>query len=97
MQEFDFRLRPRIVFGAGSIQRLGELARELGALKILVVSDQGVVNAGLFERGKASLEQSQLIVEGFHDFAENPNTDNVNLGLSAAQRFRPYLIVGLEG
>jgi alcohol dehydrogenase len=97
MQEFDFRLRPRIVFGAGSIQRLGELARELGALKILVVSDQGVVNAGLFERGKASLEQSQLIVEGFHDFAENPNTDNVNLGLSAAQRFRPDLIVGLGG
>ena len=97
MQEFDFRLRPRIVFGAGSIQRLGELARELGALKILVVSDQGVVNAGLFQRGKASLEQSQLIVEGFHDFAENPNTDNVNLGLSAAQRFRPDLIVGLGG
>jgi alcohol dehydrogenase len=97
MQEFDFRLRPRIVFGAGSIQRLGELARELGALKILVVSDQGVVNAGLFERGKASLEQSQLIVEGFHDFAENPNTDNVNLGLGAAQRFRPDLIVGLGG
>jgi alcohol dehydrogenase len=97
MQEFDFRLRPRIVFGAGSIQRLGELARELGALKILVVSDQGVVNAGLFQRGKASLEQSQLIVEGFHDFAENPNTDNVNLGLGAAQRFRPDLIVGLGG
>ncbi len=97
MQEFDFRLRPRIVFGAGSIQRLGELARELGALKILVVSDLGVVNAGLFERGKASLEQSQLIVEGFHDFAENPNTNNVKLGLSAAQRFRPDLIVGLGG
>jgi len=97
MQEFDFRLRPRIVFGAGSIQRLGELALELGALKILVVSDQGVVNAGLFQRGKASLEQSQLIVEGFHDFAENPNTDNVNLGLGAAQRFRPDLIVGLGG
>lgn len=97
MQEFDFRLRPRIVFGGGSVQRLGELARELGAMKILVVSDQGVVNAGLFERGKTSLEQSQLIVEGFHEFAENPNTNNVNLGLIAAQKFRPDLIVGLGG
>jgi alcohol dehydrogenase len=97
MQEFDFRLRPRIVFGAGSVQRLGELARELGAMKILVVSDQGVVNAGLFERGKTSLEQSQLVVEGFHEFAENPNTNNVNVGLIAAQKFRPDLIVGLGG
>jgi alcohol dehydrogenase len=97
MLEFDFRLRPRIVFGAGSVQRLGELARELGAVKILVVSDQGVVNAGLFQRGKASLEQSQLVVEGFHDFAENPNTDNVNSGLIAAQKFKPDLIVGLGG
>jgi alcohol dehydrogenase len=76
---------------------LGELARELGARKILVVSDQGVVNAGLFERGKRSLEQFQLIVEGFHEFAENPNTNNVNLGLIAAQKFKPDLIVGLGG
>ena len=97
MQEFDFRLRPRIVFGAGSVQRLGELARELGAMRILVVSDQGVVNAGLFERGKTSLEQSHLVVEGFHEFAENPNTNNVNVGLIAAQKFRPDLIVGLGG
>jgi alcohol dehydrogenase len=97
MQEFDFRLRPRIVFGAGSVQRLGELARELGAVKILVVSDQGVVNAGLFQRGRSSLEQSQLVVEGFHDFAENPNTDNINSGLIAAKKFQPDLIVGLGG
>lgn len=66
-------------------------------MRILVVSDQGVVNAGLFERGKTSLEQSQLVVEGFHDFAENPNTNNVNVGLIAAQTFRPDLIVGLGG
>jgi alcohol dehydrogenase len=66
-------------------------------MKILVVSDQGVVNAGLFERGKRSLEQSQLVVEGFHEFAENPNTNNVNVGLIAAQKFRPDLIVGLGG
>lgn len=97
MQEFDFRLRPRIVFGAGSIKRLGELARELGAKRVLVVSDEGVVNAGLFNRGKASLEQSQLIIEGFHDFAENPNTNNVNVGQIAAKRFQPDVIVGLGG
>jgi alcohol dehydrogenase len=35
-----------VVFGAGAIARLGELARELGASRVLVVTDPGVVAAG---------------------------------------------------
>jgi alcohol dehydrogenase class IV len=52
MQEFDYQLRPRIVFGSGVINRLGTLARELNCVRALVVSDPGVVNAGLYEAGR---------------------------------------------
>ena len=37
MQEFDYQLRPRIIFGPHTVQRLGSLARELGCARALVV------------------------------------------------------------
>ena len=43
---FDFPSRTRLVFGAGSVARVGEFAREAGAKKILLVTDAGIVAAG---------------------------------------------------
>jgi alcohol dehydrogenase len=51
MHAFDFQCRTRIVFGPGKIESLGELASELGARRVLVVSDPGVVAAGHTRRG----------------------------------------------
>ncbi len=97
MQEFDYQLRPRIVFGAGVISRLGKCARELGTTRALVVSDRGVVNAGLFAIGEASLNQSGIEVCGFHELAENPTNLHVDAGLQVANQFRPDLLIGLGG
>ena len=38
---FDYQARTRLVFGVNSVERVGELARELGAKKILLVTDPG--------------------------------------------------------
>ena len=37
MRPFDFQLRTRIVFGDGTLERLGDLARELGFTRTLIV------------------------------------------------------------
>src|SRR6185436_12161354 len=46
VRPFDFQLRTRIVFGEGSLERLGDLARELGFTRTLIVSDPGIVATG---------------------------------------------------
>ena len=46
MTPFDYQPRTRIVFGPDRIHQLGELAGELGARRVLVVSDPGIVAAG---------------------------------------------------
>ena len=46
MTSFDFQPRTRVIFGAGALARLGELARELGFRRTLLVADAGVVQAG---------------------------------------------------
>jgi alcohol dehydrogenase len=69
----------------------------LGAKRVLVVSDPGIVAAGHTPRGIDSLERFGLNVALFDGVAENPTTDHVEAGLESARDFKPDLIVGLGG
>jgi alcohol dehydrogenase len=93
----DYRLRTRIVQGAGAISQLGGLASELGATRVLVVSDPGVVMAGHTSTGMQSLSASGLQVALFDGARENPTTADVQAGVELARQFGPDLLVGLGG
>ncbi|MEW4564073.1 iron-containing alcohol dehydrogenase [Bremerella sp. JC770] len=97
MIPFDFQPRTRIVFGPDSLQRLGELALELGAKRALVVSDPGVIQAGHTQRGIDCLESSGVQTFLFDGVQENPTTVNVAHGVEFANKHQPELIVGLGG
>lgn len=97
MESIDFQPRTRLVFGAGSIRRLGALARELGGDTALVVSDPGVVSAGHFDRGVQSLRDAGIKVSSFHGVRENPSTTEVDAGLQVAKKNKPKLLIGLGG
>jgi alcohol dehydrogenase len=97
MTPFDYYPRTRIVFGPGKVQTLGELAGELGARRVLVVSDPGIVAAGHAAKGIEVLERADIDVRLFDGVGENPTTEHVGNGLKIAKRFEPELIVGLGG
>jgi alcohol dehydrogenase len=97
MFSFDFRQRSRFISAPGAIDRLGALAKELYATRVLIVSDPGVVAAGLYQKGLDSLQAVGLSCLGFHELHENPSTDDVDAGVSVAKDFRPDLLVGLGG
>jgi alcohol dehydrogenase len=98
MTPFDFRLPTRIVFGAGRLAELGELANSIENVnRMLVVSDPGVVGAGHTQRGLDSLHTAGFATELFSAFAENPSTADVEAGVTVAKDFRPDAIIGLGG
>lgn len=97
MESIDFQHRTRLIFAPRSIERLGELARELGASRVLVVSDAGVVAAGHFQRGVDALMRSGVHVDVFHGVHENPSTDDVAAGVAVANKAKPDLLIGLGG
>jgi choline dehydrogenase len=66
-------LPTRIVHGAGAVARLGELVRELGVERPLLVTDPGVVAAGLAERALASLDGTAV----FDRVRANPDVELV--------------------
>jgi alcohol dehydrogenase len=97
MLPFDFQLRTRIVFGSGTIARLGELAGELGARRALVVSDPGVVAAGHTQHGLDALQRAGIDAHLFSDVHQNPTTTDVDNGVRLARRYDPEIIIGLGG
>jgi len=89
--------RSRVVFGPGSLARLGELVRREGGSRVLLVTDPGLVAAGHVERGVASLDGAGLSVTVFDGVRENPTTEHVDAGVGVARSAAADFIVGLGG
>jgi len=94
---FDAAARTRLVFGRGVVARLGELARELGGARVLVVTDAGLVAAGHVARAEASLRAAGCTLVRFAETRENPTSADVDACLGAAREFEPELFVALGG
>ncbi len=76
---------------------MGELARELGGRRALVVTDPGVRAAGHADRAAAALGAAGVAARIFDAVIENPTTREVAAGRDAAARWGADLIVGLGG
>lgn len=87
----------RRVYGAGTVGRLGALAVEEGATRVLLVTDPGIVRAGHAEHGATSLREAGCEVTIFDQVQENPTTEHVAAGVKVARELGVNLIVGLGG
>ncbi len=94
---FDFQPRTRLVFGPGCLAQLGELARETGATKVLLVTDHGLVAAGHVEHARQILADAGLTVTVYAAVHQNPTTEDVDRCLAVAQATGTELFVGLGG
>jgi alcohol dehydrogenase len=97
LQPFDFHTPTRVVSGPGTLGRLGELARELGAARALLVTDPGLEAAGHPQRALASLKAAGLEVACFDEVEENPTSRHVEAGVHFAQALHIDVIVSVGG
>ena len=97
LNPFDFQLRTRLVFGAGTVEQLGHFARELRFSKPLLVADHGLREAGHVERAVRLLRAADLDPVPFHDFDVNPDTIMVEHGRAFAAPHGVDAIIGLGG
>ena len=97
MRQFDFQPRTRVIFGAGVIDRLGELARELNFQRTLLVADHGMIVSWHIEEAVGPLEKAGVQVFRFHDFEVNPDTRMVEAGTALASPLNIDSIIGLGG
>ncbi|HYV23877.1 MAG TPA: iron-containing alcohol dehydrogenase [Pyrinomonadaceae bacterium] len=97
MKSFDFQPRTRVVFGAGAIERLGELARELNFRRTLLVADHGLLASGHVDEAVGPLKKAGVEVFCFHDFEVNPDSRMIENGTAFVAPLKIDSIIGLGG
>lgn len=97
MYSFDFQTHTRVVFGTGVFDQLGDLARELGFRRTLLVADHGLLDCGYVEAAARLLTKSDIEVCTFHDFEVNPDSAMLEAGRDFAAALQIDSIVGLGG
>src|SRR5678815_3057755 len=94
---FDFHPRTRLIFGVNAVDGVGEVVRELGAKKVLLVTDPGIAAAGHEQHVLKSLAADGVEAVVFDKVRENPTTRCVDDCLAAARSAQIEAIIGLGG
>jgi len=97
MIPFEFQPRTRVVFGPGVVTRAGQLARDLGFRRTLVVADPGIREAGHTGRVLESLAAAGIEPLLFAAFGINPDSAMVAAGAAFAAPLTVDSIIGLGG
>jgi alcohol dehydrogenase class IV len=88
----------RVHAGPGSLAQLPQLAAELGARHVLIVSDKGVAQAGLVEGPRQALAAAGFAVTVLDDTPPEPEVRHAEAILAAAQAAGGAdLVVGIGG
>lgn len=94
MQIFTFQLYPRLHYGEGAAAKAGPELVRLGARKALVVTDPGVLAAGVARPVLDSLAAAGVAYEIFSGVETNPTDLQV---MAAAEAYRAAAADGLVG
>jgi alcohol dehydrogenase class IV len=94
---FDFHLRPRVLYKAGLVAEAGHELAHLGARRALIITDEGVVRAGLLDLVRAGLAGSVEIAGVFSEVPSNSSVTVVERGAAYAQQCGADLIVAVGG
>jgi alcohol dehydrogenase class IV len=89
-----FHLAPKISYGRGASRLAGAAVAELGVRQVLVVSDPGVLAAGVVDPVLTSLKDAGIGYEIFSDVRTNPSEQHVD---AAVQAYRDNQCDGLLG
>ena len=96
-QTFGFYIPTVTLMGVGSSKETGEHVKALGAKKVLIVCDAGMINMGLADQIKGLIEAAGVEALIYSGSEPNPTDKNVHDGLKVYQYNKCDGIVSLGG
>ena len=91
---FIHQTTPRIHFGVGTLQRLGDELKRFREGPVLIVTDPGVLKAGITEQAVKCSGRDCII---FSDIEPDPSIDTALTCAKAAREAKASVIVGVGG
>jgi alcohol dehydrogenase class IV len=95
--EWRFRTAGEVIFGQGTVGRTGEVAHRLGAQRVLLVTDPGLVAAGLHRGVEQSLADAGIAVDRFDGGEAKPTLEAVAACVARTQGKDYDVLVALGG
>ena len=88
-RRFEMTLRNRVLVGVGEVARLPDLVAAAGGSRAFIVSDPGVVAAGVVEPALAALSMAGVPSTVFAEVEPNPAAETCERGATALRSFGP--------
>ena len=92
-----FCTTPRIVMGSGSVAGLGREVKTLGASRALLVTDPGIINAGLTKPVEDSLKAAEVEQAMFSEIMPDPRYEVVDSCMEQIKNEQFDCVIGLGG
>ena len=87
----------RIVYGRGAIKELSNELKRAGAARPLLVTDKGILQAGLLRFVTPLLEQAGIKAQVFSEFEANPTDRDALRGIEAYRAAQADSVLGVGG
>lgn len=97
MQPFSFNTAPSLVFGSGSLARIGAIAAQHLGPRVALVTDAGLVKAGLVGKAVHALEEAGIAVDVFDGVVADPPENVVLAAVAKAKAFDARAVIGFGG
>jgi alcohol dehydrogenase class IV len=95
--KYKFFTPTQLLFGEGCAADIGQWIKAFNGTKVLLVTDKGLVRAGLMDDIKQHIIAEGLDIVVFDEVAENPTEQNVSAGRDLIIRDKIDIVVGLGG
>jgi alcohol dehydrogenase len=92
-----FSTTPRIVMGPGSVKTIGAEVKAKGAKRVLIVTDKGVIGAGLLKSIEESFKAAKIKYAIFDKVEPDPRYEIVADCVKTAENARAQMLVGIGG
>ncbi|MDP4089602.1 MAG: iron-containing alcohol dehydrogenase [Bacillota bacterium] len=97
LKSFDFLLPTKIRYGAGILSVLGEELRLLKAKKVMVITDKGLVNAGMVRKVTEIIQGESIAFLIYDEIEANPKDYNIEACAEKAREEAIDTIVAFGG
>ncbi|MFX0067878.1 MAG: iron-containing alcohol dehydrogenase [Promethearchaeota archaeon] len=97
IEPFNFTLPIHIEFGRGVSRKVGELAKSMKAKRVLIITDKGVIKAGLIKGITESLDAKSFEYDIFDEVIPNPTDVVVEKAAKQVKEGKYDLIIAIGG
>ncbi|MDK2801311.1 MAG: alcohol dehydrogenase, partial [Clostridiales bacterium] len=97
MKYYSFNASTRLIFGIGSITKLPSVIEEYDSKKVLIITDKGVVNAGILDKVKSILDKIPIEYDVFDEVESDPSTFIIERVYEDAKKKEAHIIIALGG